>query len=84
MSLAVDSGACDNVIHPYALPAYADKVVETQASLKHEDFTAANGERIPNYGELKNPVVTREQTMKGITFQAAGVQKGTAQCREDE
>ena len=32
--------------------------------------------RFPNYGELKVPAVTRERTLRGITFQAAGVSKG--------
>ena len=76
ISLAVDSGACDNVIHPEDLPEYVDKVMETAASLKHEDFVSANGTPITNYGELTVPVVTREKTMRGITFQAAGVKKG--------
>ena len=37
---------------------------------------AANGEEIDNYGELKVPAVTREKTLRGITFQAAGVSRG--------
>ena len=75
LSIAVDSGACDNVMDPDALPAYADKVVETEASINHHDFVAANGETIPNYGELKIPMVTRERTLRGIAFQVAGVKK---------
>ena len=37
---------------------------------------AANGEEIPNYGQVKIPAITREKTVRGITFQAAGVSKG--------
>ena len=39
-------------------------------------FLAANGEEIDIYGEVKVPAVTRERTLRGITFQAAGVSKG--------
>ena len=76
LSVAVDSGACDNVIDPSELPAYEGMVKETQASLMHDDFVAANGETIPNYGELKIPIITREKTLRSICFQAAGVSKG--------
>ena len=44
--------------------------------MNHDDFIAANGETIPNYGELRVPIVTREKTLRGICFQAAGVSKG--------
>ena len=36
---------------------------------------SASGDPITNYGELKLPVVTRERTMRGMVFQAAGVAK---------
>ena len=76
LSVAVDSGACDNVINPKDLAAYEDQVMETEASANQENFLAANGEEIDNYGEVKVPAVTRERTLRGITFQAAGVSKG--------
>ena len=72
----MDSGACDNVINPKDLAAYEDQVMETEASANQENFLAANGEEIDNYGEVKVPAVTRERTLRGITFQAAGVSKG--------
>ena len=75
LSIAVDSGACDNVIDPDSIPAYADRVTETEASINHQDFIAANGATIENYGELKLPLVTRERTMRGMVFSAAGVKK---------
>ena len=62
MSLAVDSGACDNVIDPKDVSAYEEDVKETEASRNNENFLAANGEEIPNFGELKVPAVTREKT----------------------
>ena len=76
LSVAVDSGACDNVIDPKDINAYEDQVEDTEASRNEEHFLAANGEEIPNYGQVKVPAITREQTVRGITFQAAGVSKG--------
>ena len=76
LSVAVDSGAWNNVINPKDLAAYEDQVMETEASANQENFLAANGEEIDNYGEVKVPAVTRERTLRGITFQAAGVSKG--------
>ena len=76
LSVAVDSGACDNVIDPKDVGEYEEFVKDTEASLNHENFLAANGEEIPNFGEVKVPVITREKTLRGITFQAAGVAKG--------
>ena len=76
LSVAVDSGACDNVIDPQDVSAYEDTVEETDASKNQENFLAANGEEIPNYGQMKVPAITREKTVRGITFQAAGVSKG--------
>ena len=72
----MDSGACDSVIDPKDLPEYADSVRETKASINEENFIDASGNDIPNYGELKFPIITREQTMRGVVFQAAGVAKG--------
>ena len=76
LSVAVDSGACDNVIDPKDINAYEDRVEDTEASRNEEHFLAANGEEIPNYGQVKIPAITREKTVRGITFQAAGVSKG--------
>ena len=75
ISIAVDSGACDNVIPPQELPGYEDRIGDTPASRNGDDFVSASGDTIPNYGELKVPVVTRELTARGMTFQAAGVAK---------
>ena len=75
ISIAVDSGACDNVIGPNELPEYEEMIKETVASRGGDDFVSASGDVIPNYGELKVMMVTREQTTRGMTFQAAGVAK---------
>ena len=50
-------------------------IVETQASRNGDDFVSASGDIIPNYGQLKVMLVTRERTTRGMTFQAAGVAK---------
>ena len=75
ISLAVDSGACDNVIDMDDLPGYADFVRETMASKNGINFVSASGDPIPNFGEVKVPMFTREGTCRGMTFQAAGVAK---------
>ena len=75
LSMAVDSGACDNVISPKDLPNYQNHIRETTESLKGEGFVSATGEDIPNFGEVILPVITRERQLKSITFQAAGVAK---------
>ena len=51
-------------------------MVETHASKNHQDFVSATGDPIINYGEVRIPMITREQTLRGMTFQAAGVAKG--------
>ena len=75
LSMAVDSGACDNVLSPKTLPHYQSHIRETAESLKGEGFVSATGEDIPNFGEIALPVITREKQLKSITFQAAGVAK---------
>ena len=75
MSIAVDSGACDNVIGPKNIPQYEAHIAETADSINGEGFVSASGEEIPNFGQVVLPIVTRERSLKTITFQAAGVAK---------
>ena len=70
MSIAVDSGACDNVTGPKDIPQYEDHIKETKDSINGEHFVSASGDEIPNYGEIALPIVTRERNLKNITFQA--------------
>ena len=44
-------------------------------SAKQENFLAANG-------EVKVPAVTRERTLRGTTFQAAGVSRGLLSAKK--
>ena len=75
LAIAVDSGACASVISPEALPGYQDFICETEASRSGEEFVGASGETIPNDGVVKSPMITREQTARGMTFIAARVAK---------
>ena len=75
MSIAVDSGACDNVIGPDDIPEYRECIKETPDSLRGGCFVSASGEEIPNFGEVTLPLVTREHGIKAVKFQAAGVAK---------
>jgi hypothetical protein len=75
LSIAVDSGACDNVIGPDNIPEYRDDIQETADSIRGDCFISASGEDIPNYGELTLPMITREHGIKAVKFQAAGVAK---------
>ena len=75
LSIAVDSGACDNVIGPDDIPDYRDDIKETAESLRGDCFISASGEDIPNYGEVNVPLITRELGIKAVKFQAVGVAK---------
>lgn len=81
LAIAVDSGACASVMSPEELPEYKDAIMETKGSRDGDDFVGASGEVIPNYGELKVPLITREQTTRGMTFTAAGVAKPLASVK---
>jgi hypothetical protein len=75
MSMAVDSGACDNVADPEQLPC---AVRETEASRAGSNFASATGEPIPNMGEMMVPMLTREGTMRNMRITAAPVTKPLA------
>ena len=80
ISMAVDSGAFTNVIDPSALPAY--EVKATPESQRGEKSHSATGEEIPNMGEMKVPMVTREMSLRSMRFNAAPVTKplGSVKC----
>ena len=75
MSMAVDSGACDNVADPDQLPCF---VMETEASRAGANFASATGEPIPNMGEMIVPMLTREGSLRSMRIQAAPVTKPLA------
>ena len=71
LSIAIDSGACDNVIDPKDIPDVS--LQDTVDSLAGNDFCSATGDPISNLGELQVPMVTREKTLRGMVFQGAPV-----------
>ena len=78
--IAVDSGACDNVMDPEKVPTV--QLIQTQGSLTGEDdFQSATGEPIPNLGELRVPLITREGTSRGMLFKGAPVSKPLASVK---
>ena len=73
LSIAMDSGACDNVISPDDVPEQV--VQETEASGRGENFYSATGEPIPNLGLIELPMFTREGTARAMRMSAAKVSK---------
>ena len=73
LSIAIDSGACESVIDPAHVPGVS--LEETIGSKTGEDFQSATGEPIPNLGELKLAMITRERSIRGMTFTGAPVAK---------
>jgi len=71
IEVAIDSGACDNVIDPDELPEH--NVRETAASRAGEQFASATGDPIPNLGEMGILMITREDTVRAMAFTAAPV-----------
>ena len=73
IELAVDSGAAETVI-PHDL-VIDHPIRDTDSSRSGLCYASATGQPIPNLGEQKLPMVTRENTMRGMTFQAAPVSR---------
>jgi len=80
IAIAVDSGACDNVISPDDVPE--QKVMESSGSKKGENFYSATGEPIPNLGDIKLPMIMREGTSRGMLMRAAPVSKPLASVKK--
>ena len=80
ISIAVDSGACDNVISPDDVPEQT--VLESVGSKKGENFYSATGEPIPNLGDIKLPMIMREGTARGMLMRAAPVSKPLASVKK--
>ena len=73
LSMAVDSGAAETVI-PHRLVSQ-HPIKDTNASRAGMCYSSATGEPIPNLGEQRIPLLTMENTLRGMTFQAAPVSK---------
>ena len=77
VSLAIDSGACDNVIDAEEL-LLDYKVHQTTASTSNMKYASATGEEISNLGEVMLPMITFEGTKKKMRVQAAAVSRPLA------
>ena len=73
LSLAVDSGAAESVI-PHLL-INEHPIRETEASLSGLNYISATGYPIPNLGEQRLPLITREGSTRSMTLQAAPVDR---------
>jgi hypothetical protein len=73
LSIAIDSGASETVI-PHTM-VKSHPILETEVSKPGMNYASATGEPIPNLGEQKLPLVTCEETLRGMTFQAAPVSR---------
>ena len=73
MELIVDSGAAASVMPQDLLGDHP--VFPGDASKRGVHDLVANGDRVPNLGEMKLQVVTKEQFVSNMTFQVADVDK---------
>ena len=73
LSMAIESGAAETII-PYRLVSQ-HPLRETDASRGGLCYSSATGQPIPNLGEQRLPLLTMEETFRGMTFQAAPVSK---------
>ena len=80
ISIAVDSGACDNVIPPDDVPEQT--IVESEGSRKGECFFSATGEPIPNLGDIRLPMIMREGASRGMLMREAPVSKPLASVKK--
>jgi len=71
VEIIIDSGATVPVFPPRIGKLY--KIQESEGSRNGDEYRVANGDKIPNLGEKVLPVVTEEQTVRGITAQIADV-----------
>ncbi len=71
VEIIVDSGATVPVFPPRIGKLY--QVQPSEGSRNGDEYRVANGERIPNLGEKIFPVLTEENTVRGVTAQIADV-----------
>ena len=74
LSSIVDSGATIPTMHPGDAKAY--ELQESEASRRGVEYEVANMETIPNLGEKKFAVLTKEGTLRGYQTQCAEVVPG--------
>ena len=80
VSMAVDSGACENVIDAEEMvPGF--EIKQTKASMSGVKYASATGEEILNLGEVVLPVITAEGTKRRMKLQAAEVSRPLASVK---
>ena len=80
VSIAIDSGACENVIDALEeVPGYGVK--EGKASKMGVKYASATGEEIPNLGEVMLPMFTKEGSKRCMKMQVAEVTRPLASVK---
>ena len=78
--MAVDSGACENVIDAEEM-VRGFEIKQTKASMSGVKYASATGEEILNLGEVVLPVITAEGTKRRMRLQAAEVSRPLASVK---
>ena len=73
LSLAVDSGAAESVIPHLLITEHP--IRETEAYLRGLNNISATGDLLPNLGEQRPPLITRDGNTMSMTLQAAQVDR---------
>ena len=73
IKVLVDSGAAENVIPPGLLPDA--EIKEGEATRNNVRYTTADGNELPNLGELTIPFRTKEGHHCGVVFQVCDVSR---------
>ena len=73
MSMAVDSGAAETVIHHRLVAQHP--IQDTESSRAGLCYSSATGQPIPDLGQQQLPLLTMEGTLRGMPFQDAPVSK---------
>ena len=73
IKVLVDSGAAENVIPPGLLPDF--EIKEGEARRNNVRYTTADGNELPNLGEIQLPFRTKEGHKCGVLFQVCDVSR---------
>ena len=73
LSLAVDSGAAESVIPHLLITEHP--IRETEAYIRGLNNISATGDLLPNLGEQRPPLITRDGNTMSMTLQAAQVDR---------
>ena len=79
LQMILDSGASVSVVPPSVGGAY--EVVRGKAAMAGVKYEIADGSQIPNLGEKLLPIVTRENTWRGIKVEVADIAQALQSVR---